>query len=246
MDFSKETKAFFLDGGNEGCLLIHGFTGSAAHMRPLGNYLHENGYTVNGILLKGHGTTVEDMEKCSYREWVESAFNGYNKLKQRCDKIYVMGLSMGGILSLYLAEKLPVEKVVSISAPIILKDPLAKWTPILKHIKKYNKWSVDKIKNKEKNNPAIGYSIIPIKSVPELLKLIKITKNRLVDITCPLLVVQPMLDKHVKPVSADIIFNKTSSTYKEKLWLQNSPHACTLGPEKELLHRRILQFIKKP
>lgn len=49
---------FILTGGDDGILLIHGFTGSPAEMRPLGCYLHERGLTVSAPLLPDHGTTA--------------------------------------------------------------------------------------------------------------------------------------------------------------------------------------------
>ena len=52
---------FFLPGGKRGVLLIHGFTGLPAEMLLLGQYLNMRGYTVLGVRLAGHATTVEDM-----------------------------------------------------------------------------------------------------------------------------------------------------------------------------------------
>lgn len=52
-----------LEGGEHGVLLLHGFTGSAAHMRPLGERLHSQGFTVMGINLPGHAQSMEAMGK---------------------------------------------------------------------------------------------------------------------------------------------------------------------------------------
>ena len=59
---------FFLEGGEHAVLLTHGFTGTPAHMRPLGEYLHAQGFTVQGILLPGHGesTTIGDERDCFF------------------------------------------------------------------------------------------------------------------------------------------------------------------------------------
>ena len=62
VDFSSPVcQPFFLEGGSHAVLLIHGFTGSAGHMRPLGEALHAQGFTVQGINLPGHATSMEDM-----------------------------------------------------------------------------------------------------------------------------------------------------------------------------------------
>ena len=65
--------AFYFEGGKIGCLLLHGFTGSPLHMRFLGEKLRDAGYTVYAPLLPGHGTSVEDMAKYGWKDWLEAA-----------------------------------------------------------------------------------------------------------------------------------------------------------------------------
>ena len=52
-----------------GILLVHGFTGSPASMRPWAEYLNQRGYTVKVPLLPGHGTTPEDLNLVKWEEW---------------------------------------------------------------------------------------------------------------------------------------------------------------------------------
>ncbi len=56
-----QARDFTLPGGSTAVLMIHGFTATPAQMRRLGGYLGEQGYTVRGMLLPGHGATVEEM-----------------------------------------------------------------------------------------------------------------------------------------------------------------------------------------
>jgi carboxylesterase len=39
---------FSFPGGDVGCLLVHGFTGNPSSMRPMGEYLSGQGFTVVG------------------------------------------------------------------------------------------------------------------------------------------------------------------------------------------------------
>ena len=56
MQIKQGAEEFFLPGTNGGAvLLIHGYTGTPAEMRPLGDYLQQLGYTVLGVRLAGHG-----------------------------------------------------------------------------------------------------------------------------------------------------------------------------------------------
>ena len=230
---------FYKEGESEACLLIHGFTGSPAHMRYLGQYLHQEGYTVRGVLLPGHGTKLEDMETTDSEDWFSKVIEEYESLRAENDKVYVLGLSMGGTLSLLLAQNYDVDKVVPIAAPIKLQDKTAYLTPLLKYFKRFRRWP----ESDDKDEYDIGYSGMPIQSVPELLKLIKRSKQNLKEVTCPTLVVQARDDNTVKPVSAEIIHNRISSPDKEILWLEDSGHVCTVGAEKEEIHRKISDFL---
>lgn len=96
---------FDFSGGSTGVLLIHGFTGSAAEFRPMGEYLADKGYTVVGPLLPGHGTTWQDMARRKWQAWAEAVEQAYGSLKNRCRKVFVGGGSMGGLLTLYLAAR---------------------------------------------------------------------------------------------------------------------------------------------
>ena len=81
----KEADAFFLQGNNDaGVLLVHGYTGSPAEMRLLGNYLNEKGdYTVLGVRLAGHGTTVEELEQTVWQDWYKAVDEGVKELHKR-------------------------------------------------------------------------------------------------------------------------------------------------------------------
>ncbi len=98
---------FFLEGGSIGVLLIHGFTGSPPEMRLVGDYLHQRGFTVSGPLLPGHGTTVEDMNRCQWTDWTNHVEKALADLQARCETVFVGGLSMGSLLTLYLAAHHP-------------------------------------------------------------------------------------------------------------------------------------------
>src|SRR5258708_801901 len=108
---------FFFPGSRTGCLLVHGFTGSPKEMRPLGEYLNRKGYTVLGVRLAGHATRPQDMIGSNWSDWTASVEDGYRLLQGAVDRIYLIGLSMGGALSLLMSTRLNVEAVVAISTP---------------------------------------------------------------------------------------------------------------------------------
>ncbi len=242
IDNNPHAKPFFFDGNEIGVLLVHGFTGSPGTMKVIGEALSDDGYTVSGILLPGHGTHITDMEKSTWQDWLKAAREGASKLSQKCEKMIVCGLSMGGLLTLILASELYVEGAITIAAAMELTDKHAKFSGFFKHFVRYRGSG----KMAENEHPyKIGYAVTPIRKVPDLLKLQAIAKKRLPEITCPLLVVRAMLDTTVTANAADIIYNGAAGANPKEIFeLKNSVHLCTVDNEADILIERIRSFIK--
>jgi len=119
----RSVEPFYFPGNNVGCLLIHGFSGSPAEMRFMGEHLAKNGWTVLGLLLSGHGTTPEQRSKASWDSWVKDVEVGVKELRKSCDTVIGIGLSMGGLLALHLATLDLIDAIVTMNAP--MDTPLA-------------------------------------------------------------------------------------------------------------------------
>lgn len=236
---SEYAKAFDYKGNNTGVLLIHGFTGTPSEVRHLGEYLKGHGYTVKGILLKGHGTTPEDMRKCCHKDWISSAVEGYKALKRECDEVFTIGLSMGGLLSLYLARNYDVRGVVTLSAPIRILGKSASFAFVERYFRTY----ILKKPEKEDIN-IISYDKSPVKSVYELFRLIKYVKSNLGKIDKPILIMQSYRDRTVDPASANIIYSNIGSKDKSIIYLHKSGHIITCDCEKEQVFEEVYRFIK--
>ncbi len=238
----KNAQPFYFKGNNIGCLLIHGFTGCPAEMRLLGEELKDNGYTVRGVKLKGHGTSIEDMEKSTWSDWLVSAEEDLLYLQSKCDKVIVIGLSLGAIIALNLASKHDIAGVVSLSAPIKIKDKKVYYAWILKLFQKY----IEKKKKEvdpEVEEYYIGYDRTPVACIPHLVRLIRKTKRKLKQIKCPTLIIQSKDDNTVEYSSAEIILNKIRSSFKKLLFLKNGGHAVTLGAEREKVFEEVSTFV---
>lgn len=109
---------FYFAGGRIGCLCIHGLSASPQEVYWLGKHLAAQGATVYGPRLYGHGISPEYLWRVRWRDWYLSALDGYHLLKQQCERVFVMGLSMGGVLSLLLAANIDVAGVIAMAAPL--------------------------------------------------------------------------------------------------------------------------------
>lgn len=228
---SECTEGFYFKGNNTGVLLIHGFTGTPSEMRLIGEFLRNKGYTVRGILLKGHGAAQLDMKKCSYRDWIHEAVSGYRLLKQECDEVFAVGFSMGGLLSLYLARNYDIKGVAALSTPIKILSRKAAMDFIRRNFNTYVMGMYDKID-------------INIKGVRHLFKLIRYVKSNLRQIKKPVLIMQSYGDRTVSPISANIIYNNIGSKDKSIVYLHKSGHIITCDKEKERVFEEVYDFIR--
>ena len=220
---------FFLPGGRHGVLLIHGFTGLPAELRLLGAYLNERGFTVLAIRLAGHGTTVEDLSRMEHEDWMDSVRDGYAILSGACDRISVVGHSMGAVFALLLSIESELAHVVSLGAPIMIAPEQG-----LEHlptreacIDRY----VPKARRKLTDVPQGAnntYRRMPLVSIHELLDVVAILCRQIGRVTAPLLIVHGERDHTADPKSADYLYENVGSPRCEKFILPDAGHLLPL------------------
>jgi carboxylesterase len=238
----RSPEPFIYEGGETGILLIHGFTGSTAEMQPMGRYFQRAGYTVHAPLLAGHGTTPEDMAKTRWPDWWASTVQGYQTLERMgCKKIIPAGLSMGGLLALRLAMHYPVAAVVSMNAPIDVRDKRIRWAKYVRFVKPY----LARTEKKEDHIEAalFPYDRSPLVCTASLWNLIRIVKKELNLVKVPALIIQSEHDETVEPDSSGYIYSIIRSNYKEIKLYAKSGHIITLDREREQVFQDIASFM---
>src|SRR5690625_939830 len=99
----------------KGCLILHGFTGGPYEVEPLTKYLRDRtDWTVVVPVLEGHGKELQ-LKDVTYEKWIKDAEDALMDLQKRCNEVYVIGFSMGGMIAAYLAAVHRVEKLVLLS-----------------------------------------------------------------------------------------------------------------------------------
>ena len=241
----KGGESFFIKGGSSGVLLIHGFTGLPAELFLLGEFLNREGFTVLCMRLAGHGTDENNLMRTTRDDWFNSAIDGLAILRGACDKIYVVGHSMGGLLTLKLSAECDVEKIVTLAAPIFIDDGLGlrNLPPrefcgnacIVQPRKKL--FDVPQTVNEV-------YKKTPLISVHELLDLINDVKNLLPKITAPILIMHGEEDHTAQPRSARFIMDNIGSKQKFITTVANSGHLLPLDENRDFVFEEILNFIR--
>jgi carboxylesterase len=227
-----------------GVLLVHGFTGSPASMRPWGEFLHSKGYTVRVPLLPGHGTQPEDLNKVKWQEWPAKVQFELSELRKTCDVIFLVGLSMGGGTVLNVAASINDDL-----AGLILVNPMihVKGVPVelaffLSRFQKMRTSVGDDIKR-----PGItewGYDALPTRGIHQLLKMLRITRGNLGKITVPVQLFHSVEDHTLPVTNTEIILSEIGSTNKSRIELVNSYHVATMDYDQELIFQNSLTFIE--
>lgn len=235
---------FFLPGGKQGILLIHGFTGAPAEMLLLGEFLHGHGFTVLGVRLAGHGTTPEDLSVKTAEDWLDSVRDGYAILSGYAEKIFLVGHSMGGLCALLLAEELKAAKVVSLAAPIYIHPARG-----IEHLPPASECAglyIPKMRRRLTDvPPAVNktYRKMPLSGVHEILNMIDAVKKKLDKLKMPLLIAHGRGDHTADPRSAEYILAHAGSERKEIFWLEDMGHLLPILPGREFVFTKTAKFL---
>lgn len=108
IDLGEGDAGFVLGEGPVGILLIHGLTGTPTELRQVAKGLAKAGNcTVYVPTLAGHCGDNSDLQATGWRDWYEGVRKTFVGVKQRHEQVFVGGLSMGAVMSMYLASEHP-------------------------------------------------------------------------------------------------------------------------------------------
>ncbi|MBN2044572.1 MAG: alpha/beta fold hydrolase [Anaerolineales bacterium] len=245
----KRAEPFYLPGGPVGCLVTHGFTGTPFEMRELGEFLNQHSYTVLGPRLAGHATKIEDMIRSTREDWLNSVEDGFHLLNSHCRQVFLIGLSMGGVLSLIQAARLPVDGVVALSTPYYFPVQWVQDNPwLLKLLSRF-------VKTQEKNEgnwfkpelakDHISYERNPSRPAYELNLLLAEMRAALPQITVPALVIHSKDDNYVNEDHAVPLFEAIGSQEKDFIQVDQTSHVITRDGDTSRVFEPILAFLQK-
>ena len=218
-----------------GVLLVHGLLASPAELRDYGEHLVQQGYTVIGVRLKGHGSSPYALRDQTWEDWYGSVLRGYNILKAHCKHIFVSGFSTGGALALKLASEQHPEiiGVCAVAVPIKFINPSFMLVSLLYGANKLVDWvsSYDGVKpfiENESEHPLINYRHVPVKSLYELRRLIHELDDYLPRCKSPVLVLHGDHDPVVAVKSAREIMDKLETGDRQLKIIASNRHGILM------------------
>ncbi len=230
--------------GHIGVVLVHGFTGSPAAMRPWAEFLNARGYSVRVPRLPGHGTKPSDLNEVRWQEWPEKVRTEITELQKSCSHIFVAGLSMGGGTTLNIAAKHGDELagIILVNPMIHVKGISPQLAFVISRVIKFGKSVGNDIKRKGVTE--YSYDKLPYRGIHQLLTMLKLTRAALPEIKVPMQLFHSV-DDHTLPASnTEIIMREIGSTNKSRIELLNSFHVATIDYDAELIFENSLKFIE--
>jgi carboxylesterase len=239
-----DAEPFAADGAPVGVVVCHGFTGMPGSMRPWAEALAAAGLTVRLPRLPGHGTRWQDANRVSWQDWYDELERAFDDVRSRCQQTFVVGLSMGGTLSLRLAEQRgdDVAGVIVVNPALFTTRKDAKLLPLLRFVLR----SFPPIGN-DINKPGVtepAYDRLPVKAAYQLSLLWKATNAGLDRLTQPLLVFTSRDDHVVETANSERLMTEAPSTDKRQVWLEDSYHVATMDNDFPLIVEESLKFIR--
>lgn len=236
---------FYLPGRKIGCILVHGFTGTPKEMRWLAEFLNEKSITVIAPRLAGHATEPGDMQRSNWQDWVTSVEDSYHFIRPNVEKLFIIGLSMGGILASITASYLKFDGLITISTPYEI--PQKDWR--LRFLRQFALImpKVDKGQGDWQNLDAekdhVDYPYHPTRSIAELLDLFVQLQKSLPKLRLPSFHIHSTQDKSVSLIHLQKIVENNGSSCKRTLIVHNSGHVVIREPDRFQVFEEIYDFI---
>jgi carboxylesterase len=254
---------FYYQAGEVGCVLVHGFTSTPFEMRGLGAYLAEQGISAYAPLLAGHGTSPEELQHTTWVDWYASVNDALDLMMARCRRVYLVGLSLGGALTLFTAAQRrhdptlhpdpsavatkgqALAGIVAMSSPIYLPPGLGSalrgLIPGVPYVEKFFR----DIEDPEARAAHVGYTRSSVAAMASLIEFLEPVRKALPRVKVPTLVIYARHDHVVPCVSSHYIYSRVGTADKRMLALHRGFHIVTVDTDREKVFEGVHSFISE-
>lgn len=215
---------FTLGSGSPGALLIHGFAGTPAEMRPLAEALSDRHMSAAGMLLPGFGSEISKLGQIRHTDWLDAARQAWHDIRLHNEETVLVGYSMGGAVAMLLAAESPPDALVLVAPFSRIDSWLFKSLPLLKHV--VPAWRP--FRDTDFDDPAVQSQIasmmpgldlddaatrdflrndvsLPLSALDELRRVGAAAFRAAPEITAPTLILQGSTDETVSPESCQTL-----------------------------------------
>ena len=229
--------------GGPAVLCLHGLSGTPYEVRSTAEALAAAGFACLGPLLPGHGESPEALRGTPASAWLETAGAAYDGLLDQHDSVYVLGLSMGGVLALSLCQ------TRNPAGALVMAAPLDLGRAVRLGVRLAWRWlrfvpSRSDIRDPEALARHPSYARMPLAAVRELIALGERVDAELARITAPLCLLYSRGDRTVPLANAERIRRAVRTTHPQLHVLERSGHVLPVDLERERVAELAVDFFR--
>jgi len=204
--------------------------------------------------LAGHETTLAELARCHWTDWLASANDALAALAADVERVVVGGMSMGALLAFRLAVTHPdaVAAVVSMAAPLDLGGRASPWLPWLARLPAatLRRAMIPKRNGRDISDPdararSRAYDKMPLPAVLQLFALQRAVVAELPRVTQPALLLHGRNDHTAPFANLAMLQTLLGSRDVETHVLERSWHVVTEDVERELVGRLVGDFVER-
>lgn len=253
---------YYTRGGDTGCLLVHGFSGSPSELRPLADALVARGYTVRVPLLPGHGSTPDHIGSVTWHDWRDAFEAARNALERECSRIVLIGYSMGGNLAILAAARQPPAALVLLAVPTFIGDWRLRLLPVARYVVPW--WyplervdfSEPAVRERVLRNapgadlddPLVQQDIrrsvrIPTRAIDQFFRVMRYARRRIRSVAAPALIVHGRQDRTAVPACAEELYRDLAGPVKQLAWFDQADHELIAGAQGGAVVEQIVEWL---
>ena len=241
---------FVLGEGRNTVVACHGYLAAPAEMRDLAQHLGHQGWRVHGTRLSGHGTSPEQLARTGRDDWRRSVDRSLAAARASGERTVLVGFSMGGLLCLDAAARLPhaVDAVVAINVPLRLQDAASLLVPAvdawngMTHALHLDRLGLAMVPN-HAEWPDVNYQRNPVAAIHELERLIAESHGFLPRVRCPVLLLQADNDPVVSALAGEECLRRIGSDDKRLQMMSFRRHVIIRGDGCAVVHAQVADFL---
>jgi carboxylesterase len=227
-----------------GVLFVHGYNGKRHDMVELTEAAIACGMIVRNMVLPGHEGPAHDMLPFGWSDWADAVHKELKLLKTQCDRVFLVGHSLGGSLVLHTAAHEQVDGVIALCPPLRLHPFSKPFLALIKHFIPYLPTLREDINDPEarRHYTQGQYKWTPVKPAESMLKGLLCLYEELPAVTVPTMIIASTRD-HVVPIrDCTEIYNLLGSHEKYFITFQRSFHVIMKDYDQEEVVASIMAF----
>lgn len=243
-------EGFDFGQGDHAVLFLHGWTSTPRELRFLAEKTAAAGFRCQGLLLKGHGTTIRALHGVNFSDHLAESEEAFGKLALAHERVSICGLSLGGLLALNIAARRRVANLILI-APFLKPAGTTFGLP--------NRWLVGRVplsgyvgKNVAGpiNDPAgleghIAYHAMPAQEMVSIVQATRDFQGMEGSISCPTLVLHSVNDTTSDFSGSLALMQNLGSDDKTLIAFNRGNHVITLDYDRESLEAKTVEWLQR-